>query len=155
MASDLGIYLYFGCQIIVFLILGLCTTLGIKSSKNKSILKANQFSLPDEIISLKSYDISTITPGLLTYAETMEQLKTWNEEAPSLTELSYYRIRIVNNDDNDMSIADTINLFDFQTGSNGAGKMIDTNKTALTGKAGIKVSVNGTLYGYIPIVTGS
>ncbi len=37
----------------------------------------------------------------------------------------------------------------------GSGKIIDTDKTALTGKAGLLVTVNGAAYGYIPIVTGS
>lgn len=37
----------------------------------------------------------------------------------------------------------------------GSGKIIDTDKTAITGKAGLKVTVNGVAYGYIPIVTGS
>lgn len=37
----------------------------------------------------------------------------------------------------------------------GSGKLIDTDITTLTGKAGLAVTVNGTLYGYIPIVTGS
>lgn len=38
---------------------------------------------------------------------------------------------------------------------NGAGKIVNESITALTGKAGLKVTVNGALYGYIPIVTGS
>lgn len=37
----------------------------------------------------------------------------------------------------------------------GSGKLIDTDKTALTGKAGLLVTVNGAAYGYIPIVTGA
>jgi hypothetical protein len=37
----------------------------------------------------------------------------------------------------------------------GSGKFVDSAKTALTGKAGLKVTVNGVAYGWIPIVTGS
>ena len=37
----------------------------------------------------------------------------------------------------------------------GSGKIVDSDITALTGKAGLRVYVNGALYGYIPIVTGS
>ena len=37
----------------------------------------------------------------------------------------------------------------------GNGKLVNTSITALTGKAGLKVTVGGVLYGYIPIVTGS
>ena len=38
----------------------------------------------------------------------------------------------------------------------GSGKIVDTDITALTGKAGLRVTDNtGALYGYIPIVTGS
>ncbi len=37
----------------------------------------------------------------------------------------------------------------------GSGKLVNTDKTALTGKAGLLVTVNGAAYGYIPIVTGS
>lgn len=37
----------------------------------------------------------------------------------------------------------------------GSGKIVDSDITALTGKAGLRVYVGGALYGYIPIVTGS
>lgn len=37
----------------------------------------------------------------------------------------------------------------------GSGKIVDSDITALTGKAGLRVYVEGSLYGYIPIVTGS
>lgn len=46
-------------------------------------------------------------------------------------------------------------LFDFSGFTAGAGNMIDSTVTALTGKAGIPVTIDGVLYGYIPIVTGS
>lgn len=41
------------------------------------------------------------------------------------------------------------------TNAAGGGDLVDSNITALTGKAGLRVYVNGSLYGYIPIVTGS
>lgn len=37
----------------------------------------------------------------------------------------------------------------------GSGNIIDSDITALTGKAGLRVYVDGALYGYIPIVSGS
>lgn len=70
------------------------------------------------------------------------------------TAKSFFRVGAIGDSTGAALIMDTIPLFDF-VNAPGAGKMIDTNKTALTGKAGIKVTVNGTLYGYIPIVTGS
>lgn len=70
------------------------------------------------------------------------------------TSKSFFRVGAIGNSTGAALIMDDIFLFDF-TNAAGSGKMIDSDKTALTGKAGIPVSVNGTLYGYIPIVTGS
>lgn len=50
------------------------------------------------------------------------------------------------------SNAGFINFSGFTAGS---GNIIDSDVTALTGKAGLRVYVDGSLYGYVPIVTGS
>lgn len=46
-------------------------------------------------------------------------------------------------------------LIDFAGFTAGSGNMLDTDITALTGKAGIRVAIDGVAYGYIPVVTGS
>lgn len=51
-------------------------------------------------------------------------------------------------------VAGKVSFVDFGNAAGSAG-VLDTDITALTGKAGLKVTVNGVLYGYIPIVTGS
>ncbi len=48
-----------------------------------------------------------------------------------------------------------LSFIDFAGFTAGSGNMIDTDITALTGKASLPVMIDGTLYGYIPIVTGS
>lgn len=48
--------------------------------------------------------------------------------------------------------ANFIELAGFTAGS---GNIVDTDITALTGKAGLRVTIDGVLYGYIPIVTGA
>lgn len=57
-------------------------------------------------------------------------------------------------DGNATGKASVLTFLDMAT-DNGAGKIVNESITALTGKAGLKVTVNGVLYGYIPIVTGS
>jgi len=67
---------------------------------------------------------------------------------------SFFRVGAIGDGTGAALIMDDMFLFDFINAA-GSGKMIDSDKTALTGKAGIPISINGTLYGYIPIVTGS
>lgn len=57
-------------------------------------------------------------------------------------------------DGNATGAASVLTFLDLSAAA-GSGKLIDTAKTALTGKAGLLVTVNGAAYGYIPIVTGS
>lgn len=52
------------------------------------------------------------------------------------------------------NILDNLAFISF-TNAAGNGDLVDSAITALTGKAGLRVYVNGSLYGYIPIVTGS
>jgi len=52
------------------------------------------------------------------------------------------------------SLEDNAGFISF-TNAAGSGKIVDSDITALTGKAGLRVYVAGALYGYIPIVTGS
>jgi len=53
------------------------------------------------------------------------------------------------------NVDDNISFLNLNGFTAGSGKMIDTDKTALTGKAGLLVYFDGVLYGYIPIVTGA
>ncbi len=99
-------------------------------------------------------------PGAMTngtYA--VQTVELWADAATSnlagTTAKSFMRVGAGGDGTGVALLDDSINLFDFYGITAGSGNMIDTDKTALTGKAGIKVSVAGALYGYIPIVTGS
>jgi len=70
------------------------------------------------------------------------------------TAKSFFRVGAIGDGTGAALIMDDIYLLDFINAA-GSGKMLNSDITALTGKAGIPVSVNGSLYGYIPVVTGS
>lgn len=53
------------------------------------------------------------------------------------------------------NVDDNLSFINFVGFTAGSGKMIDTDVTAVTGKASLPVYLDGSLYGYIPITTGS
>jgi len=88
------------------------------------------------------------------------QAEIWADGAASdpdgLTELSMFRAVIGGNTTGDDDIETDVAFLSISTaGGAASGAMVDSDITALTGKAGLRVKVNGSLYGYIPIVTGS
>ena len=67
---------------------------------------------------------------------------------------SFMRLSLGGNGTAVGNIDDNVSFINFVGLTAGSGKLIDTDKTALSGKAGLRVYLNGALYGYIPIVTG-
>lgn len=92
-----------------------------------------------------------------TYA--VAQIEAWADTATAdlagATSKSFLRIGGGGDSTGLAALDDSMYLIDFYGIAAGSGNVIDTDITALTGKAGLRVTVNGTLYGYIPIVTGS
>jgi len=86
------------------------------------------------------------------------QAELWADGAASdpdgVTELSMFRGVIGGNTTGDDDI-ETDAAFLSLSCTPATGAFVDSNITALTGKASLRVNVNGTLYGYIPIVSGS
>lgn len=88
------------------------------------------------------------------------QAELWADGAASdpdgVTELSFVRLVIGGNTTGDDDIETDAAFLSINTAAGaGSGSFVNDDITALSGKAGLRVNLNGSLYGYIPIVTGS
>lgn len=98
--------------------------------------------------------------GAATYSSTLAALNLEINGSDATSDIgvgttSFMRVVLNGNGTAIGNISDNVSFINFAGITPGSGKAIDTDKTALTGKAGLRVYVDGSLYGYIPIVTGS